>query len=275
MISLDFAVFLSEEDYKKEITKTQQENKQDGASKSKDNKLASYFIGGVFGFLFPGISIAAGVGLIAAELITKHKKKNSNDFACDAKIYSIKEIPPSFVFVNNQIPELRTVYVSCNYKPYYYYPLSEFNEYLVKIKEDAIREMMRGLGAKNLSWEKRIVKDNTIGGKLSINKIKASLKTIRKRDSDQRFSRSYDKPSEIKKSSNPFIVENEHWSEYQDSRFEEAKLTNSQDHWIDEDEFYIDADFAAKFKKLDFSIGGDYKTHLRKEYHIIVDYWDV
>ncbi len=270
MLKLNYAVFLFREHY----DALENDLKAIDININENTKAiaAGAIIGSIASILHPVLSfVTAGTAFITSKMIN-HNKNNELPLI---KPFCIDDIPKGFSFVNDFTPTPGVIYVACNYKPNYYIPLADFQEQLVMIKEEAIQEMMRGLGAKTISWTKKALRDSSIEATITGKKAKIQFQEQLKKNRTRQFNRKYDKPSVKKKSIHPFILDSMEWSKYQDSRFEDGALTESEDIWIDEDDFSVGASIAENIKKQGIGIGGAYKYHIRMEYDIRVEYWNI
>jgi len=277
MLELKYAIFLEDSDYNElydYIAKCNDKNERK-TTESNLKKIGGFAAGSVLALLFPIPSaIASGAWLVREAVINHQGKKAKKKFDAmgDYAFYSLDCIPEEFSFETK--PESRTVYVSCNYKPDYYYPLAAFPEKLAQIEEDAIWDMMKGLGAKTISWDRAVSDENSIDGTISFaKKNKVSYQESNKSGKEYEHEQSYPKPLEIKKSIHPYILDNRYWSKHQNERFED-RVTEAKYKWEIENEAGVGASVAESFTKAGFQIGGKYKSYNKTILKIHVSYWE-
>lgn len=283
MLSIKYAIVVTNENYNdiwnyidKAIAKNEKK-----ASEPKLKKvgeiIAGSVVGGALALLFPiPTSVAVGGFLIGNGIIQHQGEKVRKKWKSwgDWTLYSLEDIPQEFVF--EETPEPQTVYFSCNYKPNYYYPVADFQEKIEEIKQEAICDMMEGLGARNL-----VVCDATTERK-SINVDVAATKTKVKGSFDhtnefgEEFEQKteFNRPLEIKASSNPYIFDNKILSKHQERRIGN-RIKTDEFKWTTEKESCFGASVAESFSQSGFKIGGKYKAYKKKTFKIFVEYWDI
>lgn len=279
MLKLKYAIFANHEwylEYKKRLVEVENNTETKDPQKTKliGKDIAGIAGASIVGYLFPIPALT-----VAGALFIKGKIKDHRDIEFekmlqemgDYEFYSVDDIPPEFVL--EQKPEPGMVFVSCNYKPNYYYPVAVFQEKLAQIKEDAIYQMMKDLGAKTITFGRNLSKSKTIEANVLVDKVKSTFKKYQKDDEKRLFKKTFKKPTEMKKSTHPYILDNPFWSQHQNERFEE-KASSLEYTWAIEKETALDGNLAATIQKMKLNIGGKYKAFKKEEITYFVDYWD-
>ena len=283
MLKLTYAILLTDENFNEtynyitECIEKNEEKANEPTIKKAGGILAGFVLGGALGWLFPIPSLVASGAILTTKEIKRYqgsKIKRQMEKWGDYTIYSVDDLPQEFVF--EEKPEAQTVYVSCNYKPNYYYPLAEFQEKLAEIKREAICDMMEGLGAKRLvvydaNKERKSIDLDVAATK---KKIKGNIEYANEGGEEIEQETTFIRPSEIKDSSHPYILDRSIWKKHQERRMKN-RISSDKITWTIENESCFGASVAESFSQAGFKIGGKYKSYKKKTFKLLVEYWEL
>ena len=190
----------------------------------------------------------------------------------DYAFYSIDNIPPEFVLDRN--PEPGWVFVSCNYKPNFYFPLDIFQEKLVEIKTDAICDMMKNLGAKTISYGRNISIRKILGMTLSLYNHKSGLENTNTDGENRIVKKSFNRPDEMRISTHPYILDSPFWSKHQIERIED-RVPGLEYTWTIEKTSVFEGNYYGPIEGITAKIGGNYSGHRKETISFVVEYWDM